>query len=122
MLRGRFCLAVPLHAQAPGRAAAPGGGFRRPTRRYAIALGCEVRHANRLVYADDLDLASAASYEPIGVSCRICDRRDCHQRSVPPLEAALEIDHARREVLPYRLAETRRPARPGAEAGSERRD
>ena len=99
--------------------AKPGGGFREPTRRYAIALGCEVRHAPRLIYADDLDLDSAASYEPIGVSCRICERRDCHQRSVPPLEAALEIDHARREVLPYRLAGARRgPAR----AAPERRD
>ncbi|HKK36736.1 MAG TPA: short-chain fatty acyl-CoA regulator family protein [Paracoccaceae bacterium] len=102
--------------------AKPGGGFRKPTRRYAIALGCEVRHAGRLVYADDLDLASAASYEPIGVSCRICERRDCHQRSVPPLEAALEIDHARRDVLPYRLAGPRRPPRPGAEGGGQRRD
>ena len=88
--------------------AKPGGGFRRPTRRYAIGLGCEVRHAARLVYADDLDLAAASSYEPIGVSCRICERADCHQRSVPPLEAAIEIDHSRREVSPYRLADVRR--------------
>jgi hypothetical protein len=81
----------------------PGGGFRRPTRRYAIGLGCEVRFAERLVYADDLDLDSPASYEPVGVSCRICERADCHQRSVPPLKAAIAIDHARRDLLPYRL-------------------
>ncbi|MEM1313557.1 MAG: short-chain fatty acyl-CoA regulator family protein [Pseudomonadota bacterium] len=84
--------------------AKPGGGFRRPTRRYAIGLGCETRHAARLVYADDLDLTSPASYEPVGVSCRICERAECHQRSVPPLQTALEIDHDRRDVLPYRLA------------------
>ncbi|MGM0586752.1 MAG: helix-turn-helix domain-containing protein [Pseudomonadota bacterium] len=89
----------------------PGGGFRRPTRRYAIGLGCEVRFADRLVYADDLDLDSPASYQPIGVSCRICERADCHQRSVPPLKAAIDIDHARRDVLPYRLV------RPGPETG-----
>ena len=82
----------------------PGGGFRRPTRRYAIGLGCEVKFADRLVYADDLDLASPASYEPIGVSCRICERADCHQRSVPPLKAAIAVDHSRRDLLPYSLA------------------
>ncbi len=82
----------------------PGGGFRRPTRRYAIGWGCEVRHAGALVYADDLDLASPAPYEPIGVSCRICERADCHQRSVPPLKAAIEVDPTRRDLLPYRLA------------------
>ncbi len=87
----------------------PGGGFRRPTRRYAIGLGCEVRFADRLIYADDLDLDAPASYEPIGVSCRICERADCHQRSVPPLKAAIAVDPNRRDLLPYRLA------KPGAE-------
>ncbi len=81
----------------------PGGGFRRPTRRYAIGLGCETRHADRLVYADDLDVDNPASYEPIGVSCRICERADCHQRSVPPVKAAIVVDHGLRETLPYRL-------------------
>ncbi len=81
-----------------------GGSFHAPTRRYAIALGCEVQHAGALVYADGLDLDNAAAYEPIGVSCRICERQDCHQRSVPPLEKRLELDPNRRGVLPYRLA------------------
>ena len=81
----------------------PGGGFRRPVRRYAIALGCETRHAERLVYADDLDLSRDAVYEPIGVSCRICERRQCHQRSVPPLRAEIRVDRDRRDVLPYSL-------------------
>ncbi|MFN3259066.1 MAG: short-chain fatty acyl-CoA regulator family protein [Pikeienuella sp.] len=79
----------------------PGGGFRAPVRRYAIGLGCEVAHAGALVYADDLDLANEAAYQPIGVSCRICPRDDCVQRSVPPLEKALSVDHARRGVTPY---------------------
>lgn len=84
--------------------AKPGGAFRAPTRRYAIGLGCEVRHASQMVYADDLDVANDAAYQPIGVSCRICERTDCHQRSVPPLEKALTIDHDRREVVPYRVS------------------
>ena len=81
----------------------PGGSFTAPVRRYAIGLGCEVSHADQLVYADDLDISNRAAFEPIGISCRICERRDCHQRSVPPLERRLTVDHNRRGVLPYRI-------------------
>jgi predicted transcriptional regulator/DNA-binding XRE family transcriptional regulator len=81
----------------------PGGGFRAPVRRYAIGLGCEIAHAGALVYADDLDLKNAAAYQPIGVSCRICERRDCHQRALPPLERPLTVDPNARDVLPYRI-------------------
>jgi predicted transcriptional regulator len=77
----------------------PGGSFTAPVRRYAIGLGCEIGHADQLVYADDLDIGRR--FEPIGISCRICERRDCHQRSVPPLERRLRIDPDRRGVLPY---------------------
>ena len=80
-----------------------GGAFRAPTRRYAIGLGCETAHVDRLVYADDLDVGNDAAYQPIGVSCRICARADCHQRSVPPLEKALAVDHDARGVLPYAI-------------------
>ncbi|MFT3972608.1 MAG: short-chain fatty acyl-CoA regulator family protein [Amaricoccus sp.] len=80
----------------------PGGGFRAPVRRYAIGLGCEIAHAAALVYADDLDLKTA-TYQPIGVSCRICERRDCHQRALPPLERPLIVDPNARGVLPYRI-------------------
>ena len=81
----------------------PGGAFHAPTRRYAIGLGCEVEHANALVYADDLEVANNAAYQPIGISCRICERADCHQRAVPPLEKSLTVDHNRRGVLPYQV-------------------
>ena len=81
----------------------PGGSFNAPVRRYAIGLGCEISHAKGLVYADDLDLTNARAFEPIGISCRICDRRDCHQRSVPPLERQLRVDPDRRGVLPYEI-------------------
>jgi predicted transcriptional regulator len=83
----------------------PGGSFRAPVRRYAIGLGCEVQHAETLVYADDLDTGNSAAFEPIGISCRICQRRDCHQRSVPPLGSTLRVDHDRRDLLPYALEE-----------------
>ncbi|SCM68646.1 helix-turn-helix domain-containing protein [Donghicola eburneus] len=81
----------------------PGGAFGAPTRRYAICLGCEVRHAGDLVYADSLDVTNSAAFEPIGISCRICERTDCHQRSVPPLERRLTITPDERGILPYRV-------------------
>ncbi|WP_428926049.1 helix-turn-helix domain-containing protein [Marinibacterium sp. SX1] len=81
----------------------PGGAFGAPVRRYAISLGCEVRHAGSLVYADGLDMSNARAFEPIGISCRICERPTCHQRSVPPLERRLTIESDRRGVLPYQV-------------------
>ncbi|MEM7506432.1 MAG: short-chain fatty acyl-CoA regulator family protein [Pseudomonadota bacterium] len=81
----------------------PGGHFKAPTRRYAIGLGCEVKHAGALVYADDLDVTKTAAFEPIGVSCRICERAACHQRAVPPVERPLRIDPNHREMVPYSL-------------------
>jgi predicted transcriptional regulator/DNA-binding XRE family transcriptional regulator len=81
-----------------------GGHFGAPVRRYAIALGCEVKHAGALVYADGLDLTRDGAFEPIGISCRICERSNCHQRSVPPLERKLTIQTHRRGILPYELS------------------
>jgi XRE family transcriptional regulator, fatty acid utilization regulator len=82
----------------------PGGSFKAPVRRFAIALGCEISHARGMVYADDLDLTNARAYEPIGISCRICERPNCHQRSVPPLERRLRVDPDRRGLLPYEIS------------------
>ncbi|NUH66000.1 DUF2083 domain-containing protein [Sulfitobacter sp. S0837] len=81
----------------------PAGRFGAPVRRYAISLGCEVRHAPALVYADGMDVSRSDAFEPIGISCRICERKDCHQRSVPPLERQLVVDPHQRDVLPYRV-------------------
>ena len=82
----------------------PGGSFTAPVRRYAICLGCEVSHAQGLIYADDMELGNPKAYEPIGISCRICERKDCHQRSVPPLERRLSVDPDHRGLLPYDIA------------------
>lgn len=81
----------------------PGGAFLAPVRRFAIGLGCELRHASDLVYSDGLDLKGR--FDPIGISCRICDRQHCHQRSVPPLEHRLHVDPNHRETLPYSIAD-----------------
>ena len=80
-----------------------GGAWGAPTRRYAIGLGCEMRHAAAVVYADHMDRGGTDVFEPIGISCRICERKDCHQRAVPPLERRLVVDPNRRDVLPYQV-------------------
>lgn len=78
-----------------------GGGYSDPAQRYALALGCEIKHAKELVYAEDLNLERDQAFEPIGISCRICERRDCHQRAVPPLKRSLEVDPNVRNIIPY---------------------
>ncbi|MBE2274756.1 MAG: DUF2083 domain-containing protein [Rhodobacteraceae bacterium] len=80
----------------------PAGAFLAPVRRHAIGLGCEVQHAGELVYSDGLDLKGR--FEPIGISCRICERPGCHQRSVPPLERRLRVNPNQRDLLPYEIA------------------
>lgn len=80
-----------------------GGSFKAPVRRYAIGLGCEVKHAADLVYADGMDTGNVTAFEPIGISCRICERQKCHQRSVPPLEYRLRVDPNARGILPYEI-------------------
>lgn len=79
------------------------GGFRDPVRRYALALGCETKYMDSLVYGDDLNAQSEDAYEPIGISCRICERKKCHQRSIPPLRQTLTVDPNRRNILPYQI-------------------
>ncbi|MFV0385309.1 helix-turn-helix domain-containing protein [Paracoccus sp. (in: a-proteobacteria)] len=80
------------------------GAFNAPVRRFAIGLGCEITHADQMVYADGLDLTKPRVFEPIGISCRICPRVDCHQRSVPPIDRPLRIPADRDGPLPYEIA------------------
>lgn len=56
----------------------------RSPRFSAIELGCDVSFARAMVYADGLDLSAHAAAVPIGTTCRLCERLDCHQRALPP--------------------------------------
>lgn len=56
------------------------GGFGAPAKRFAVALGCDLTHADRLVYARGLDLGNPAA---IGPGCKLCERRACPQRAFP---------------------------------------
>lgn len=84
-----------------------GGGHRAARATFAVALGCELRHAHRLVYSDGIALDDPRAATPIGLGCRSCERRDCAQRARPPAAGALAIDPDRRSFVPYPVTETR---------------
>ncbi|MBC7159007.1 MAG: DUF2083 domain-containing protein [Porphyrobacter sp.] len=79
----------------------PSTSYHRRSRRYAVALGCEVGQADSFVYGDELDLTGASSATPIGISCRICPRADCEQRAFPPAGRSLMVDPDQRSVVAY---------------------
>lgn len=58
-------------------------GFQAPTRSFAVALGCDISQANRLVYSKGLDLQDPGVATPIGSGCKVCERRECPQRAFP---------------------------------------
>lgn len=74
--------------------------YGQPGKTFAIGLGCELRHAQRLVYSEGLDL-SGDNATPIGAGCRVCERDNCPQRAFPALGRALDIDEHRSTVSPY---------------------
>lgn len=80
------------------------GGWGEPGKTFAIGLGCEIRHASRLVYSDGLDLGKTSADTPIGMGCRLCERLDCPQRAVPPLGRALAVDENSSTFVPYPVA------------------
>lgn len=65
----------------------------------AVALGCAIRDASRLVYARGIDLEAAAV--PIGEACRLCNRQACMARAHPPLHHRLLPEDYRREGAPF---------------------
>ncbi|WP_030160237.1 MULTISPECIES: helix-turn-helix transcriptional regulator [unclassified Glycomyces] len=77
------------------------GGFGTPAKTFAIGLGCDLHHANRLVYADGLDLANPAALTPIGPGCKVCDRTGCPQRAFPAIGRPLDVTDHRSGFTPY---------------------
>ncbi|MEW6582654.1 MAG: short-chain fatty acyl-CoA regulator family protein, partial [Actinomycetota bacterium] len=71
------------------------GGFGSPGVQFAVALGCDVRHAPRLVYSRGLALDDPATAVPIGPGCRLCERMTCPQRAFPLVGRELDIDEDR---------------------------
>ncbi len=82
----------------------PGPVYGAPGKTFAIGLGCDIRHAERLVYSQGLNLSDQAAATPIGAGCKICERPACPQRAFPFIGRALQIDMDRSASTPYPTA------------------
>ena len=68
--------------------------------RSLIALGCEAKHAARIVHADGFDAERGEAIE-IGPGCPLCERRACPDRALPPVTRALDLHSYERTAAPY---------------------
>lgn len=78
------------------------GGYGEPAKQFAIGLGCDIRHAGRLVYTKGMDLADHEAATPIGAGCKVCERTDCAQRAFPAIGRHLAVDETVARFAPYR--------------------
>ncbi|WP_280523989.1 helix-turn-helix domain-containing protein [Enhygromyxa salina] len=88
-----FCVARTV---AHGR-----GGYGAPRATLAVGLGCPIDRAPELVYADGVDLQDEEGMLAVGVTCRLCERRDCEQRVLPSLRQPLQLREDVRGVSMY---------------------
>ncbi|HEU4889494.1 MAG TPA: short-chain fatty acyl-CoA regulator family protein [Thermoanaerobaculia bacterium] len=85
----------------------------------AVGIGCPVKDARKLVYADGYDLDNLDAAVPIGTTCRLCERVDCEQRAFPPMQHGLKVDenvrgrsfYAPAEGAMIKVAETKKKRR-----------
>lgn len=96
-----FCIA---RTDTKGR-----GGFHEPYTVHAMTIGCEVKYAHKLVYADGINIENLERAVPVGVTCRLCERMDCEQRAVPPIQHAVKVDENVRGLSFYATTGQRRP-------------
>lgn len=80
------------------------GGYRAPSKKFAIGLGCDLLNAGRLVYSQGIAQNDPATRTLIGAGCKVCERAGCPQRAFPPLAKALVIDDRRSSFAPYSSA------------------
>ena len=86
--------------------APPSVRWGEPRPMHVVAMGCALANAAEVAYADGLDLERAKV--GIGLSCRLCDRPDCHSRAFPPLEHRLSLDPMTAGATPYRFEPKKR--------------
>lgn len=77
------------------------GGFGAPAKSFAVALGCELHHAERLIYAKGLRLDDRKARTRIGAGCKVCERTDCPQRAFPFIGRTLGVDETKSAFVPY---------------------
>lgn len=91
--RRYFCLARTVRDEQ--------GGFHAPHAVHAVGIGCALRYARELVYADGMDLDEPGAVVPVGVTCRTCERTTCEQRAFPSVMHPLEVDEQTRARTIY---------------------
>lgn len=82
------------------------GGYGAPSKTFAIGLGCDIRHAERLIYSKGLDLKDPEVPTPIGMGCKVCEREACPQRAFPFIGGALDVNENQSRFTPYPVAPT----------------
>ena len=70
-------------------------------RRLAISLGCEIKHARRIIYSSALDWSEDENVSKIGINCHLCPRRNCAQRAHDPIITELATNTTRRGETRY---------------------
>ncbi|GAA3899718.1 XRE family transcriptional regulator [Sphingomonas limnosediminicola] len=66
----------------------------------AIGLGCDIKHAPRIAYADGLDLLNTPA-TPVGPACAVCPRLQCPYRATAPAGRMLAVEENRKTISPY---------------------
>jgi predicted transcriptional regulator/DNA-binding XRE family transcriptional regulator len=79
----------------------PNAGYHEPLAQFAVALGCEITQASRLIYGDAYDLGAPKLVTPVGLACRLCERVGCSHRAFPPLSRSLVVDENLKTVSPF---------------------
>ncbi len=76
-------------------------GFGSAAKNFAIAIGCDVEYADRLVYSSRLRLDDPTATVPIGAGCKVCERPTCAQRAFPHIGSPLAVPEHTSTDLPY---------------------
>ena len=77
------------------------GGYGAPSKTFSVALGCDTRHAPRLVYSRGMNLDDPEIATPIGMGCKVCERTRCPQRAFPFVGRPLEVNENESRFTPY---------------------
>jgi len=80
-------------------------GYLGQHKSFAIGLGCDLAHADKLVYSTGVVLDDPTTAVPIGAGCKICNRTSCAQRAFPYLGGRVVVDENAGSSLPYSSTE-----------------
>ncbi|MFC0315718.1 short-chain fatty acyl-CoA regulator family protein [Gordonia phosphorivorans] len=68
---------------------------------FVVGLGCDLAHAEELIYATGVDLRDPRTVVPIGAGCKVCPRPACPQRAFPLLGRPIDHQETVSPATPY---------------------